>query len=140
MATAKALERMADALLRSVGGEQVTLRTPAPAIPNDPTEQMGLAQPRFQDYVLSPVTFRKLRPRLGTKPQAAGYELLVSASAVERLLGSLAYESASLLFGEACGVLVGEALLRVDSCTGVTLCGGVILYRILLHDPLALVV
>jgi hypothetical protein len=140
MATAQAFERMADALLRHCGGERVTLRMPAPAVAGDPAEQMGLAQPQFQDFVLAPVTFRRLRPRLGTKPEAAGYELLVSASAVETLLGSLAYESARVLFQNAAGVMVGEALLRVDSCTAVEMFGGVVLYRIQLHDPLALLV
>ncbi|WP_142988178.1 hypothetical protein [Granulicella rosea] len=135
-----ALERMADALLRGCGGEKVTLRMPAPAIAGDPAEQMGLAQPQFQDFVLVPVTFRRLRPKVGAKNEAAGYELLVSATAVETLLTSLAYEAASVLFQNAAGVLVGEALLRVDSCTAVEMFGGVILYRIQLHDPLALLV
>ena len=42
--------RAADTLLRGVGGRQVLLRTPAPAIPNDDGEQLGLSSPQFQDF------------------------------------------------------------------------------------------
>jgi hypothetical protein len=123
-------------------------RTPAPAVPGSTGEQVGLATPEFQDALLGPVAFRKIRAQIvwakasGSKSdgdKATRYELLVSAAAVERLVGSLAYESASVLFRNALGVLVGETLLQVDSCTGVEVSGGVILYRLLLRAPLQLV-
>jgi hypothetical protein len=134
----RAMAQMADALLRSTGGESVVLRMPAPAVAGDAAEQMGLAQPTFQDFALAPVTFRKLRAKVAFKPAAAGFELLVSASAVEKLVGSLAFESASVLFREAYGVLQGETLLRVESCTAVEAFGGVLMYRLLLQAPLGL--
>ena len=34
------------------------LRLPAPAVPGDATEQLGLAVPEFQDVELAPVVFR----------------------------------------------------------------------------------
>ena len=92
--------RVADTLLRGTGGRMVKLRVPAPAIPGDVEEQVGLATPEFQDVVLGPVCFRKVRP---TVTDAVQYELLVSATAVEAMVGSLAYESASVLFGAGGG-------------------------------------
>jgi hypothetical protein len=46
--------RVANALLRGVGGRTVLLHIPVPAIPGDVGEQLGLALPEFQDVELGP--------------------------------------------------------------------------------------
>lgn len=124
--------RIADSLLRSLGGRTVLLHIPAPAIPSDTGEQLGLAQPLFQDIPLIPALLRKVRPRLATAAheRPAEYELLVSGAAVERVVGSLAFESASVLFAQACGVLVDGELMRITSVTSVEGFSAVYLYRI----------
>ena len=130
--------RMEDALLRDVGGRWLKLRTPAPAVQGDVEEQVGLATPQFQDLALGPVCFRKVRP---TEP-ASGvvqYELLVSASAVTKLVGSLQYASANVLFAQAAGVLVDEALLQIEDATSDEAFGQVYLYRLKVRGSLALV-
>ena len=98
--------RAADVLLRAMGGRRVMLRMPAPAVPADPTEQLGLATPQFQDIPLAPCVYRKARATLA-EGKPAKSELLVSASAIERIVGSLAYASASVLFANAVGILAG---------------------------------
>jgi hypothetical protein len=130
--------RAADVLLRALGGRSVRLRMPAPAVPADPTEQLGLATPEFQDLALAPVVCRKARATVSAD-QPARWDLLVSATAVEKLVGSLAYASASVLFANACGVLTGEGaeLLEIVSATQEPLLGRPYVYRLLVRAPLA---
>lgn len=135
--------RAADTLLRGVGGRQVILRTPAPALPNDVGEQLGLSVPQFQDYPIAPVVYRRLRPRLPSgEPTsitpAPQYELLVSATAINALIGSTAYNSAATLFAVAFGFLIDGVLLAIESATYSELGGAPYLYRLLLRAPHAL--
>ncbi len=127
--------RVADTLLRGVGGRTVLLRMPAPAVPADVAEQLGLGAPTFQDIVLGPVVYRKARARV-SDGEAAQWELLVSATAVERVVGSLAFGSTSVLFATAFGVLVDEALLEIESATTMHVFGGAYLYRLVLRAGL----
>ena len=106
--------RAADVLLRGCGGRSVLLRVPAPGVAGDASEQLGLAVPGFQDVVLGPVVFRRVRVN-ASEGKAAQREMLVSASAVEGLTGSLGFSAASVLFASAFGVLVDEALLMIVS-------------------------
>jgi hypothetical protein len=128
--------RVADVLLRAMGGRSVKLRMPAPAVPADVTEQLGIATPLFQDLPLAPVVFRKARATVAAE-KAARWELLVSASAVELIVGSLAFASASLLFAQAFGVLVDDELLEIISATEEQAFGRPYVYRLVLCAPLA---
>ncbi len=131
--------QVADTLLRSVGGRTVLLHVPAPAVPGDLGEQLGLAVPLFQDVVLGPVVFRKLKPKVATAQaeRAAQYELLVSASAVIQAVGSLALGAAGVLFASAAGVLVDGTLFEITSATSSEAFGEVYLYRLGLKGPAA---
>lgn len=132
----------ADTLLRAMGGRTVTLRLPAPAVPDDPTEQLGLATPLFQDTPLAPAVFRKARAQV-TAGKQTRWELIVSAAAVERIVGSLAYASASVLFAQAAGILLGDPgdpaaeLLEILSATSEEAAGRPYVYRLILRAPLA---
>jgi hypothetical protein len=126
--------RAADVLLRAMGGRCVKLRAPAPAVPADPTEQLGLATPAFEDIPMAPVVFRKTRASVsGGKP--ARWELLVSARAIESIVGSLAFESASVLFAQAAGVLVDDELLEIVSATAEQAAGQPYVYRLIVRAP-----
>jgi hypothetical protein len=133
--------RAADVLLRAMGGRSVMLRMPAPAVPADATEQLGLATPTFQDLPLAPVVFRKARATV-VDGKTTKWELLVSASAVANIVGSLAYSSASILFAQAFGVLCdsdsdsGE-LLEIISATDEQANGEPYIYRLILRAPQA---
>jgi hypothetical protein len=132
-----AQRRIADALLNGVGGRMVKLRVPSPGTPGDVEEQVGLATPSFQDLGLGPVCFRRVQASVSRFVQ---YELLVSASSVLGLVGSLEYESADVLFGQATGVLVDEALLAIEAVTSAEAFGEVYLYRLKVRGALGLVV
>jgi len=128
--------RAADVLLRAMGGRSVMLRMPAPAVPADVTEQLGIAVPTFQDLPLAPVSFRKARAVVAIgKP--ARWELLVSATAVATIVGSLAYSSASVLFATAYGILSDDELLEIESATEEQAFGRPYVYRLVLVAPLA---
>jgi hypothetical protein len=133
-----AAARATDVLLRAVGGRTVMLRIPAPAIPADVTEQLGIAVPTFQDLPLAPVVYRKARATAATG-KAARWELLVSATVVNQLVGSLAYASASVLFAVAYGVLSDSdgQLLEIESATTEQVFGQPYVYRLVLQAPLA---
>ena len=131
--------KVADALLRSLGGRTVLLHIPALAIPGDIGEQLGLAVPLFQNVAIGPAVFRKVRPRLASaaKERPADSELLLSASAVMQVVGSLGYRSADVLFANACGVIVDGATLEITSVTSAEAFGSVYLYRLSLRAAVA---
>ncbi len=131
-----AAARAVDVLLRAMGGRAVMLRLPAPAVPGDVTEQLGAAVPDFRDVPLAPVVFRKARATLA-EGKPAKYELLVSATVVEAIVGSLAFASASLLFATAYGVLVDEELLEIAAAADEQVFGQPYVFRLELLGPLA---
>jgi hypothetical protein len=131
--------RAADVLLQCAGGRAVLLRMPAPARSGDTTEQLGLAVPTFQDVELAPVVFRKARASTA-EGKAAKWELMVSATAVSALVGSLGYSAASVLFATAFGVLIDGVLMEVESATESEVGGAPYVYRLVLQAPLGLVV
>jgi hypothetical protein len=133
--TTGAMTRVANVLLRATGGRSVMLRMPTPAVPADVTEQLGIATPTFQDLPLEPVVYRKARA-VAASGKAAKWELLVSASVVESLVGSLAYASASVLFAQAYGVLSDDELLEIESATQEQVFGQPYVYRLLLRAPM----
>ena len=132
-------QRAADVLLQCAGGRAVLLRMPAPAIGGDTTEQLGLAVPTFQDVELTPVVFRKARTT-AAEGKAAKWELMVSATAVNAVVGSLGYSAGSVLFATAFGVLIDGVLMEVESATESEVGGTPYVYRLMLNAPLSLVV
>lgn len=124
--------RVADALLRNLGGRTVLLHIPAPAVPGDLGEQVGLATPSFQDLPIGPAVFRKIRPwvALHARERPADSELLLSATAVTQVVGSLGYRSVDVLFASARGVVVDGASLEIMSVASVEAFGSVYLYRL----------
>jgi hypothetical protein len=134
-----AAQRAADALLRTVGGKTVKLRVPAPATPGDVTEQLGLAAPEFQDVPLALGVFRKARAA-GAVGEAARSEVIVSATSVLELVGSLGYESVAVMFEAVAGVLVDERLLFIERCTASQVGGEIYCYRLSLREPVAVLV
>ncbi len=129
-----AVMHAADALLRSAGGRSVLLRTPSPGTPGDATEQLGLVTPSFQDVGLAPVVFRKA---LATVVAGSGakWELLISATAVQTVVGSLAFDSASVLFAQAFGVLIDGTLFEIEAATSSSAFGSPYVYRLVLRAP-----
>jgi hypothetical protein len=113
--------RTAETLLHGVGGRSVMLRLPMAAAGGDDAEQLGLATPGFNDIELAPCVFRKAGAR---------GSLLVSAVAVEKIVGSLEFDSAAVLFKVAVGVVVDGVLLEVEGVVPVESGGVAVCYRV----------
>jgi hypothetical protein len=123
---ADSMMRIADAALRSSGGRAVLLRLAAPAAAGDAAEQLGLATPQFNDVMLAPCTFQK----------ASSTEfLLVAASAVHALVGSLGFDSVDVLFETAVGVVIDGVLYEIADSVASQAMGAAYCYRLTLVRP-----
>ncbi|MBS1800025.1 MAG: hypothetical protein JSS95_09395 [Acidobacteria bacterium] len=130
---AEAARRALDTLLRNARPRSVMLRTPAPAIAGDNTEQLGLATPQFQDIELTPAVFRTASDR-PAKNGARQRELLLSATTIEALTGSGSFAAADALFATAFGILVDDTLLAILSVEEIEAGGTVCGYRLTLSE------
>lgn len=119
--------RAVETLLRGRGGRTVLLRLPAPAAGGDVAEQMGLAVAGFNDVELGPCVFRKAGAR---------NELLVSAGAVQGVVGSLEFNSAAVLFRTAVGLVVDGLLFEINGLAPVEVAGVAVCYRVSLRAAL----
>ncbi len=137
--TATALRRASEALLYAAGARSVKLRVPAPAVPTDNSEQLGLATPEFQDIELGRVAFRTAVAKTA-EGKANRRSLIVSASAVETLTGQHGYASSRALFASAFGVLVDQVMLTITSASEIEAAGLIYAYRLELREPLAEIV
>jgi len=126
MALREGAIRGAEALLRAHGGRIVVLRMPGLAASGDDAEQLGLATPAFQDVMLGPVVFRKAESTA---------KLLVSGAAVQAIVGSMAFDSAGVLFEQAVGVVVDDVLYEVESCVASVSGGEAYCYAVELKAP-----
>jgi hypothetical protein len=120
------VRRTTDALICSVGGRNVLLRLAIPAVPGDDAEQLGLATPGYQDVVLGPATFHKAN---------SVTKLLVSASAVQAVVGSLGFDSADVLFETAVGVFLDDVLYKITNSYSSQAMGRPYCYWLMLEPP-----
>jgi hypothetical protein len=123
---------LADALLRSVTGTTALLRVTG-ANTDSSQSEVGLVATTFFEAVLSPVVMRKLRPTW----QAVGeskWELLVSATAVQRQVDALDLASAQSLFAMTLTVTVAGQNYLIESVAANEAFGQVYLYRLLLRE------
>ena len=118
--------RLADAVMRSAGGRMVLLRLAAPAVPNADAEQLGLATPEYQDVALGPATFHKANSVI---------KLLISASAVHEVVGSLGFDSANVLFETAVGLFVDDLLYKITNSYSSQAMGMPYCYWLTLEPP-----
>jgi hypothetical protein len=127
-------QRAADALLRCLGGRTVLLRLPTNAVVGSDAEQLGAANPSYEDIPLSPAVFRRLRPKLrdGNVNQ---YELLISAASVQTQLGLIELASTDQLFTMAIGVFVDGELMVILAAAEAEAFGCPYLYRLILAAP-----
>ena len=129
-----AAARMADALLRSVGGNYgggsvVMLRVPGNAMAAQDAEQLGLSEPQFEEIAIGPAVFRRVMGKMADgKGERA--ELLVSATRVLEIVGSLGFASTSVLFAQAAGVVVNGTLLQILGASSSKIFGQPYLYRL----------
>jgi hypothetical protein len=102
------------------------LRLPAPAAAGSAAEELGLATPQFQDMPLGPSAFRKA---------GSTVKLLVAASAVKKIVGSLQFDSADVLFEMAAGVVVDDAVYEITDSVASSAEGGEYCWCLSLRAP-----
>ncbi len=125
--------RVADTLLRSLGGGSVCVRLASPPGDGSDAAQIGLGVPAVQDRPLSPALFRKIRVAM-QEGQPSKYEVLISASAVAAVVSDLTLKSADGLFQMAMGILIAEKMFLIEAVTAPELFGRVYLYRLLVRE------
>ena len=129
--TTAAPQRLADALLRSVGGTTALLRVTGTTTSTNHSE-LGLVATTFSNAVVGPVMMRRLRPSW-TEGGEAKCELLISASSVEAQVSAMDMSSAQSLFAMTLAVTVDGQDYLIESVAANEAFGGVYLYRLVLH-------
>jgi len=120
------VRRAAEAALRTNGGGSVYLRMAAPAAVGYDAEQLGLATPEFNDIELAPAVFHKAD---------SVKQLLVSAVAVEAVVGSLGYDAVDVLFETAVGVVIDGVVYAITGSSSSQAMGTVYCYSLTLEQP-----
>jgi hypothetical protein len=123
---------LADALLRNLTGTSALLRVSNTNASSSQSE-LGLIDTAFADISISPVVMRKLRPEWQTTGDSR-WELLVSATSVEKQVSSLELGSAQALFELTVTVTIAGQSYLIDSFTSNEAFGQVYLHRLLLRE------
>ena len=110
-----ALLRAADALLRTLGRESVSLLLPAAAPAADAAGQLGLVDPGVQEIVISPVAVRALTT--GSQGPRRRIEVTMPASGIANQLPSLGIGVAQDLFDAVLGLKYESELFHVECVT-----------------------
>jgi hypothetical protein len=129
---AAAVTRAADAMLRCLGGAEITLVLPAMAMPTDASSQLGLVDPGVEQVALAPVVVRNL-PTAITGPRRR-MEFLAPVAAVANEVETRNLASANALFDGALGVMFDGELLHIEGFTTEYFAGAAYLYRIVAVD------
>ena len=124
-ARSNAAVRMADGLLRAMGGVPMFLRLPTPIVTPGNNGELGLGAPIYQDVTLDAVVVRDISTAKQQK-----FELLISASVVTKQMELQSVGSADALFASALGFLHGDDLLQIESVLTDEFAGAAYLYRI----------
>ena len=122
------LRRAADALLRALGGETVSLVLPAAAMANDAAGQLGLVDPGVQEVLISPVASRELTTgNLGPRRRV---EFTLPASAIANQLPALGMASGEDLFNAVIGLTFGNELFHIERVEPQSFSGTVCFYLV----------
>lgn len=115
-----AIARAAEAMLRALGGTEVTFRCPAAAAKNPEARQLGQDAPVTQDTVISPVVVR---------PNGNDLELLVAPSTVSQYLSDRG-QTAEQFFEAVLAVIFGGREYNVSTFHVEQFAGTDYLYRV----------
>ena len=123
-----AVMRAADALLRALGGDHITLVLPIPAPNGSDGLELGLSDPGVQQLTITPVVVRTLTlPNSGPRMRL---EFLISASAVANAVDSEGAASAEALFDQALAIQYQADLFHIESVSTEYFAGTAYLYRV----------
>jgi hypothetical protein len=124
-----AVARAADAMLQALGGSDVSMLFPLVTMPNDPSAQLGLADPGVEQVVFSPVVVRTLLT--STTGPRRKLEFLLSGAAVAAQLSLRNVPTAEALFDGALGLVYDNDLFHIENVTTEYFAGTAYLYRVL---------
>jgi hypothetical protein len=108
-----AAARFADALLRSLGGAQVTLRLSDPST-GDTNSQLGLEVPRAEDMQISPAAIKALAPEADGRRRI---EVIASATSLRTIAKNYGIEDIAAWLLSMQGVLHCGGLMRIATVT-----------------------
>jgi len=127
-----AVLRAADAMLRSLGGEEIQLLLPLMGMPDDSSAQLGLVDPGVQQLAIAPVVVRNL-PTSNNGPRRR-LEFLLSASVIEREATDQNAASAAALLESALGLVHDGEVLHIEGYSTEYFGGVAYLYRVVAVD------
>lgn len=117
-----AVLRAADAMLRSLGGQEISLLLPLSAMPGDAAGQLGLADPGVEEVRISPVIARNL-PTASSGPRRR-VEFLIPASGIATAMSSHDFANAEQLMNATLGIVFEGELFHIEGfsteCFGAT--------------------
>jgi len=123
-----AVVRAADAMLRSLGGAEVSVLFPLSPMPAESSVQLGLVDPGVEEVKFSPVVVRNL-PTENTGPRQR-VEFLLSASAVADEAAARSLASGLDLLEQALGVMHQGDLFHIEGIVTECFGGTEYLYRV----------
>jgi len=118
--------RAADALLRALGRESVSLVLPATAMAGDAAGQLGLVDPGVQEVVISPAVAREVTT--GNVGPRRRVEFTLPASVIASQLPSLGMATADDLFNAVIGLTYGNELFHIEKVVPESMAGTVCFY------------
>lgn len=108
-----ALVRAANAMLKALGGDQISLMIPATATASDAAGHLGLVDPGMQEVIIAPVVVRPLvTGNLGPRRRI---EFTLPGSAIAAQLPELGMGTAEDLFNAALGLRYGSDLFHIET-------------------------
>jgi len=117
---------LADSLLRSLGSATVALRLPTP-ISGGTSGELGLAALAYSDASISPAAIRSLTP---SRQGAERYEILASASVLQKLAETQNAASVNDLLASAVGIVYNGKLLLIYDVTADAFADSPYIYRL----------
>jgi hypothetical protein len=123
-----AVLRAADAMLRALGGAEISILLPAVNIADDTSAQLGIADPGVEQVPLSPVVARSL-PTENNGPRRR-LEFLIPASPTAIAATERSIASGQALLDGCLGVLYQGDLFHVEGVTTEYFAGTAYLYRV----------
>jgi hypothetical protein len=121
-----AIRRFANALLRSGGHTQVTVRISDPST-GDTSSQLGLEPPTAEDLQISPALVMALEP---TEDGKRRIEAVISATSLKAIAKNYGIEDIAAWLLVAQGVLYYGHLMRIDTVTVDRFLGADCLYHL----------
>ena len=123
-----ALVRAADAMLRCLGGEEISLLLPVVNVAGDPAAQLGLVDPGVEEVRISPVIVRNL-PTESNGPRRRA-EFLVPASGISEQVSARDFSDAAQLIDAALGIAYEGDVFHIEGFVTENFSGTAYLYRI----------